>query len=100
MRFDVEVLKGALVAAAGGILVSLVLGFLLAVVFTSKLPESDVGPVVAYFLPRDVRDVADDRGICGPGVFRARSDLLQHPQRGSAGRRAGACVHAGLLSPG
>ena len=43
-----EVLKGALVAVALGYLIALVLAFLLALVFTSKLPESDVGPVVAF----------------------------------------------------
>ena len=44
-----EILKGTLVAGLWGYLVSLVLAFLLAVVFTHHLPESDIRSAVVFF---------------------------------------------------
>ena len=45
-----EILKGALLAAAWGYLISLVLAFLLALVFTSILPDPGFGSGVLFII--------------------------------------------------
>ena len=66
--------------------VTLVAGF-------SSPVKPNTGPAAAGVFGTRVMLMALFSGYLCPGVFRARSDLLEHPQRGAAGRGAAACVH-------